>query len=229
MMASLYKKPVILKDPASGKKIKTKSHKWWGQCKDALGRLKRVPLAIDKFAAQAMLNDLVKKVEREVAGLVDPTDEQRKRPLHKHVAEFKSYLSNRDITEKQVCETMRKLQMLIDDRNWRFIRDISANGALEFLGNLRREGLSAQTYNHYLKAAKQFTRWLVRDQRITHDPFAHLSRLNVQTDRRHDRRALSADEFLRLIEAARTSTKQIEGITGPDWAMMYILGVVDRL
>ena len=55
--------------------------KWWGQYKDALGRLKRVPLAIDKLSAQAKLNELVKKVEREMAGLVDPTDEQRKRPM----------------------------------------------------------------------------------------------------------------------------------------------------
>ncbi len=60
-MASLYKKPVVMTDPVSGKKSKTKSRKWWGQYKDALGRLKRVPLAIDKFAAQAMLNELVKK------------------------------------------------------------------------------------------------------------------------------------------------------------------------
>jgi hypothetical protein len=70
---------------------------------------------------------------------------------------------------------------------------------LEFLGRLRRRGLSAQTYNHYLKAAKQFTRWLVRDQRTPTDPLAHLSRLNVKVDRRHDRRALSEEEFTRLI------------------------------
>ena len=222
-MASLYKKPVVLKDPVTGKKTKTKSKKYWGQFKDALGRLKRVPLAVDKYAAQAMLNDMVKKVEREIAGLVDPTDEQRKRPLIKHVAEFRSYMENKGNTPKQVSEIIRKVQKLIDNRKWRFINDISATGTLEYLGNLRREGLSAQTYNHYQRAAKQFTRWLVRDRRTPHDPLLHLSRLNVQTDRRHDRRALSDEEFVRLVEAARTSEKNVEGISGPDRAMMYIL------
>jgi site-specific recombinase XerD len=222
-MASLYKKPVILKDPATGEKIKTKSRKWWGQYKDALGQLKRVPLAVDKFAAQAMLNELVKKVERELAGLTDPTDEQRTRPLHKHVAEYRSYMENKGNSERQVTEITRKVQKLIDDRKWRFIGDITATGTLEFLGNLRREGLSAQTYNHYQRAAKQFTRWLVRDRRSLHDPLLHLTRLNVQTDRRHDRRALSAAEFLRLIETTRTSPIKIEGISGTDRAMMYIL------
>jgi hypothetical protein len=43
---------------------------------------------------------------------------------------------------------------------------------------------------------------------------------HIQTDRRHDRRALSADEFGWFIEAAR-SGKNLEDISGPDLAMMY--------
>jgi hypothetical protein len=49
-----------------------------------------------------------------------------------------------------------------------------------------------------------------------------LSRVNTQADRRHDRRALSQDEFARLVEAARNG-KRIEGMTGPDRAMLYVL------
>jgi len=221
-MASLYKKPVMRVDPATGKKMKTKSAKWWGQYKDAQGRLRRKPLAVDKVAAKAMLNEIVKRIEREKAGLIDPTEEQRKRPLADHVREFESYLVNKGVTPKQVRETIAKLKKMIDSRRWRMIGDISASGALEFLGQLRRNGLSAQTHNHYLKAAKQFTRWLVRDQRTPTDPLVHISRLNVQADRRHDRRALSEDEFARLVEAARIG-KPIEGIPGPDRAMMYVL------
>lgn len=221
-MASLYKKPIVVTDPVTGKRIKKKSKKWWGQYKDALGRLKRVPLAIDKTSAETMLNELVRKVERTKAGLVDPTDEHRKRPLFQHVSEFKNYLANKGVSSKQVAENVRRLQRMIDDRNWKFIDDITANTTLEFLGQLRRDGLSAQTYNHFLKTVKQFTRWLGRERRLIFDPLAHLSRVNVQIDRRHDRRPLSAEEFPRLIEAAR-SGKNIEGISGPDRAMMYIL------
>jgi integrase len=46
--------------------------------------------------------------------------------------------------------------------------------------------------------------------------------LNVQTDRRHDRRALAPEEFASLIEAAERG-KPIESISGPDRAMMYLL------
>ena len=54
-MANLYKKPVTAKDPKTGKKTKARSKKWWGRYKDALGVDRRVPLARDKAAAQAML------------------------------------------------------------------------------------------------------------------------------------------------------------------------------
>ena len=80
-MANLYKKPVVIKDPKIGQKIKTKSKKWWGRFRDENGCEKRVPLAADKTAAQAMLNERVKKVERRLAGLFDPYEHHRKRPL----------------------------------------------------------------------------------------------------------------------------------------------------
>jgi len=83
-------------------------------------------------------------------------------------------------------------------------------------------GLSAQTYNHYLRTAKQFTRWLVRDRRIPSDPLLHLSNINTSVDRRHDRRALLHEEFTRLLDATRTG-KAIEGMSGADRAMLYVL------
>jgi integrase/recombinase XerD len=221
-MASLYKKPVVLTDPKTGARVKTKSKKWWGRFRDENGVEKRVPLAADKTAAQAMLNELVKKMERRAAGLSDPTEDQRKRPIGEHVSDFTAYLKNKGVTPKQVHTATTQLQRMIDARRWRLIGDISASGALEFLGELRTDGKSAQTYNHYLKSAKQFTRWLVRDRRAQTDPLAHVSKLNVSLDRRHDRRALNADEFSRLVSAATAGTP-IEAISGPDRAMMYVL------
>jgi hypothetical protein len=50
------------------------------------------------MAAQAMLNELLRKVEREKAGLSDPTEEQRKRPLGEHVTDFQRYLTNKVVS-----------------------------------------------------------------------------------------------------------------------------------
>ena len=82
--------------------------------------------------------------------------------------------------------------------------------------------MTVSTSNHYLRAMKQFTRWLVRDRRMRDDPLIHLSMVNVKVDRRHDRRALLPDEFARLVAAARVG-KPVESMAGPDRAMMYVL------
>lgn len=221
-MASLYKKPIVVRDPNTGQRVKSKSKKWWGQFKNANGILKRVPLAVDKTAAQSMLNEIVLRVEREKAGLIDPTEDQRKRPLCDHLKEFESYLYNKGVSQRQAVESLAKLRRLIANRKWLRIGDIMASGVLDFLGKLRGDGLSAQTYNNYLTTIKQFTRWLVRDRRTLTDPLLHLSRINVRTDRRHDRRTLSSAEFARLVDAARNG-KTIENIPGADRAMMYVL------
>ena len=220
-MACLYKK-THTSTSKTGKNVTRKSKKWWGRYRDADGSERRVPLASDQMAAQAMLNELIRNVERQKAGLTDPTDEQRKRPLKEHLADFMKYLNSRDVTPKQVKTAISQIQRIVDRGKWRFIGDISATDAVEFLGELRRVGKSAQTHNHYLKSIKQFTHWLVRDSRAPTDPLAYLSRLNVNTDRRHDRRALTPEEFERLIDAA-THGPPIETIPGPDRAMMYVL------
>jgi integrase len=221
-MANLYRKPIIFVDPKSGKRVKGQSKKWWGQYKDASGRLRRHPLAIDKLAAQTMLNALVRQVEREKAGLIDGCDRERKRPLELHIAEFQAFLGNKGVTAKQAKYAIKQIQKMAASCKWKLVGHITANTALEFLGDLRRRGRSAQTFNHYLKAAKQFTRWLVRERRTHVDPLAHVVRLNVAADRRHDRRALSPDEFKRLVGAAQTG-KAIEGMTGPDRKIVYVL------
>lgn len=62
-MASLFKPTYSARDPKSGDRIQRKTKKWYGQYIDGDGILRRVPLATDKAAAQALLAELVKRSE----------------------------------------------------------------------------------------------------------------------------------------------------------------------
>jgi site-specific recombinase XerD len=223
-MASLYKKPVVVNDPKTGKKINAKSKKWWGRYRDENGVERRVPLATDKTAAQAMLGERVKKVELKTAGLVDPFENHRKRPLKEHAGAFECFLRHKGNCDKHISGTSKRVLAIVDGCKWVLINDMSPGCVQRFLADLRtgEEALSVQTSNHYLRAIKQFSRWLVRDRRTSDDPLAHLSMLNHQVDRRRERRALSAAEFAELIEAAEGGPR-IESIPGRDRAMMYVL------
>ncbi len=181
-----------------------------------------IPLQERKGAAQSMLNKLVIKAERRAAGRVDAFDDHMKRSLAGHVDDFEAHQQSKGNSEQHVGEVSKKVRRIVKGCNWTMIRDISASGTQRYLADLRTGGLSVQTSNHYLRAIKQFSRWLVRDRRMPDDPLAHLAMLNVKTDRRHDRRALTADEFSRLIAAAMTGP-EVVCIPGPDRAMMYVL------
>jgi len=221
-MASLYKKPILITDPKTGQKVKAKSRKWWGRYRDALGVERRVPLATDRAAAQAMLNQLVHKAEREAAGCREAFDDHAKTPLAKHIAAFECFLHGKGDTEAHVHRCATKVQVIANACKWARIGDISASDVQRYLANLRSQGYSVQTSNHYLRAIKAFCRWLVRDRRTRDDRLLHLSMLNAALDRRHDRRALRPEEFARLVDAAQTGPP-VESIPGPDRAMMYVL------
>jgi site-specific recombinase XerD len=221
-MANLYKKPIIIRDPKTNEKVKTKSTKWWGRFRDHLGRERRVPLARDKAAAQAMLNELVIKAERRAAGRIDPFEEHAKRPLKDHIDDFQQHLKDKGNSAQHVFEVASHVRKIAKGCKWDFIQNLSSSDVQRYLAERRGKGLSRQTSNHYLRAIKQFTRWLVRERRNHEDPLIHLAKLNVKVDRRHDRRPLSPEEFARLIDAAMTGPELI-CIPGPDRAMMYIL------
>lgn len=227
-MASLYKKPVSITDPKTGQRIKSKSKKWWGRYNDENGIERRVPLAVDKAAAQAMLSELVRKTERRAAGLIDRFDEHRQRPIDAHLEDFRKHLQARRVGEAQVKLVVYRAERIIEACRVRILTDLSASRVQKFLADLRADGKSIQTSNHYLRAIKQFSRWLVRDRRAGEDPLAFISMLNVATDRRHDRRPLTETEFTSLIAAATTG-KTLSRLTGPDRAMLYTVAAYTGL
>src|SRR5205823_683184 len=57
------------------------------------------------------------------------------------------------------------------------------------------------------------------------DPLARLSRLNARTDVRRERRDLSAEEAVCLVNAALTSERHYRGLTGEDRHFVYAVAL----
>lgn len=230
-MASLYKKPIVITDPKTGKKVKAKSKKWWGRYSDENGIERRVPLATDKPAAQAMLTELVKKAERRGAGIIDRFDEQRKRPIKDHLAEFEKYLKAKGNSPEQVKLVTMRAKKIIERCKAGLYGDISVSRVQTLLAELRGDedrSISIQTSNHYLRAIKQFTRWLVKDRRAPDDPLAHMAMLNVAIERRHDRRPFTTYELTAILNTANNGPA-VRRMKGPDRAMLYAVAAYTGL
>ncbi len=222
-MASLYKKPVKMTDPATGQKKTVKSKKWYGRYRDADGTEHRVPLATDKRIAQQMLNDILNQVERAKAGIVDEVIEKAKIPLSEHLEDFRQHLMAKNDTPLHVKNTVNMIKYIAATRKWYDTRSLKAAELEAFLNFIRKErNLSIERCNHYIRAVKCFSRWMVDNDRMEKDPFRRIKVLNTATDQRHHRRPLSAEEFTLMIDAARTGPPT-QGLSSRDRVMLYYI------
>jgi integrase len=202
-VASLFKPTYTATDKKTGKKVQRKAKKWYGQWKDADGVLRREPLATDKTAAQQLLNGKVRESDRERAGLGDPFKGYTPTPLPEHLKDFKAFLLNKGNTEFHCEVVTNRATWVMEGCGFRFIPDISASQVQQYLADLKDGGSAQQTVNFYLRAAKQFCRWLVRDKRTNESRLQYLEGGNVNLDIRRKRRELSSDEIGRLLKATR--------------------------
>lgn len=229
-MASIFKQKYTVAGD-NGKRIRKQSACWYIDYKTAEGTRKRVKAFKDKQATAQLAAKLEKESELAQAGIVDKYKEHRKRPLTEHLGDFEQSLLAKGGTVKNAKQVTSRVKRVFDECKFTFWNDIQASKVQQTISGLRKyvqtkEGpkdlgeISAQTYNFYLKAVKQFCKWMVQDGRASESAVEHLQTINVRVDRRHDRRALEADEIRRLLESTGAASKRF-GMTGYARALLY--------
>jgi integrase len=224
-MPHLIRRSYTKIDPETGEKTIRQTRKWYGQYRDTNGVLQRVPLCADKTAAKALLLDMIRDTERRLAGLIDPAADQLSRPLSEHIEEYRTHLVAKARSEKHIGETIRVIKHVVEQCRYRILADLHVGGDRleEYLADRRGEGSAHRTVNADLVAVRSFCRWLMDKGRMKDDPTRGLHRLNVEEDRRRERRALTHEEAQRLIDAAFRSTRKFRHLSGKDRAVMYTL------
>jgi integrase len=162
-------------------------------------------------------------------GLLEASRAAAVKRLSEHLNDFEAAILARGKTAKHAELVTKRARTLFDGCGFKLWSDVQAAKVEANLATLREStdeetGISAQTSNFYLAAAKQFGKWMVREERATRSPLEHLRGLNVATDRRHERRALSADELRRLVAAAQNGP-EVLGMRGAERALLYRLAV----
>lgn len=231
-MARLFKPTIVRYTDSEGRRCKkgdpgarkkrVKSKTWRGEFRDADGILGSVKLCTNKPASAQMLAELVRRAEREQAGLVDPFEQHRKRPLAEHLADFERHLKAKENSEKHVKNTVSYVGRILESCEFKRISDFSENRVTDYLHERRQGGMSIASSNHYMTAIKSFARWLVRSKRAPENPFDHLSRMNADTDRRHIRRPAADDDFAKLLTATMQG-EPFRGISGRDRIILYLV------
>ena len=200
---------------------------WWVAYYERPHLRKVVYAGKDKSAAKALARKLESEALLRQKGVIDDRAERwseaEARPLAEHLAEWVAVLKARGNTAKHADHNEARVRRILDLAGIHRISGLTPSRVQAAVDELRREGLSVGTCNHYLRAVKSFSRWLWRDGRARDYALAPLSALRA-TESGRKRRALSDAELRALLGVAQESAPAF-GMDGPDRAMLYALAV----
>ncbi len=181
-----------------------------------------LPLEMARYV-ETMPQRIVEKLAE--WGILSRTRMEASKPLSEQIEEWRASLAARGSTKDYVVLSFGRVTRIIHECNFTTLSDVSPSRVQTFLAGLRddrldgggetRRGISASTFNQYLSSCIGFFRWMVREGRATDNPLSSLRQINVSTDRRHDRRALTTEELLWLLETTKNTPTRF-GMSGRD-------------
>jgi site-specific recombinase XerD len=161
-------------------------------------------------------------------GIIDPSRVAAARLLIDHVADWRAFLLSEGNAPEYVDLKVSRLEAIIKACKfvqWSDIRAEEVSRELEKWRSRKSKPLSAQTSNFYLQAIRQFSKWMVNTaKRAIESPVSALAYQNVKSDRRHDRRAYSVEEFCCLLTYLQTAPVRMK-IAASDRAILYQFAV----
>jgi integrase len=187
------------------------------------GRVRDVPGHTDRDATIAKAAKLIRQSELEDAGVLLPADRHATEPWEPHLDEYLTNMRYHRCTKGHIRTSRYRITTLLQLAGARRLCDITADRILAAITELRRQGLSIQTTNHYLANLKAFCNWLVREDKMLANPLVKIKKQNPETDIRRKRDPFTEDELRKLILVTEASNVTRCGLAGPDRAALYLL------
>ena len=157
-------------------------------------------------------------------GLIEAERLAASQPLSDHVADFRAKMIADDCGTQHVHDTIRFIEVIIQSCGFRYANDVNTDAVNRFVVDLRRSGKSTRRINAFLTAVKSLTRWLTTHGKLPADPLVSVKKGNVKTDRRHERRPLTVEEFRWLTSTTYNSPTRYK-MTGQERALLYGIAV----
>ncbi len=215
-----------------------RGNKWYASFKGPNGWTSKAA-GTDKTAAMQIANGLETAARFRREGLVDPKADAlaaaEKLAIAGHLADFKRDIAARRGNEKYATQTHQRAERVLAYAGVERLSQInpaSVNDAVKRLrdGDSANEAThskakrphSKASITHHLRAVKMFSRWLLRNGRMRDDGLVsvRVGGSVAKSERVHVRRALSGEEFERLITHTAGAGVSL-GMSGNDRAMLY--------
>ena len=196
-------------DGKDGKiRVRGQSRLYMARYRDGSGQVVDVATNCkDEVAARAVLVRLERRAELVRAGVLTAAEndaaDHAGAPLSRHLDAYERHLRAKSGDPRRISMLRRRLERLARDCRFSRLNKMSAGPIERWLVDQTDAGMAAATRNTYREAAVCFGNWCRRTHRLTYNPFADVPRADQNADRRHQRRALTEAELMRLLKVAR--------------------------
>ena len=202
--------------------VRSQTATYYASFRDGTGLVQEVPTGCkDKQAAMSVLNDHMQRAELVKANVMS-SDQARIADfqpiaLKDHIAEYKTYLTGRNVHPDRVKTTDARLAESANGCGFKYLCDLNADALSKWL-NTQMDGereMSAAVFNGYVQIWVSFGNWCVGkrmvgkrasmngDKRLIANPFDGMGKLDEKSDPRRKARALNEVELGLLLDAAR--------------------------
>jgi integrase len=123
--------------------------------------------------------------------------------IEKHLSSYVQSLRAKGDTERH-CKNVRRLVTTVFTAcRFRTLGDVKREAVERWLSSGEKAGRSARTRNSYIAACKWLLNWCVENELLLTNPLARIKPANEDADRRRQPRALTENELVLLLDAAR--------------------------
>jgi integrase len=191
----------------NGPRILEESSYYVARFTDATGRYRERSTGCgDLRAAQHKLNSWLQEVDKVKAGILTQEEfEISKRvndAIENHFEDFELHLRAKGATARYIREILSRIRKVCDACRFKRFIDLNSNTLLRWLNQQFANGMGARTRNVYRGAMNNFSNWAVKNSCMASNPFQRVPEARESIDKRHERRALNAEEIVKLLKAA---------------------------
>jgi len=200
---SIYRPSGKLKN---GKRTKTPFY--WVRYRDAHGKRQCHALKLpngdritDQEVAESEFRKILKRVEREAAGLVDHEIENALIPMRVVIARYIRYLRKARRSQQHIATTLSYLKAVLGWGGIERLVDFNEQRIDLAIGQADNGTRSARTVNMYRGCCHSLATWAIskKVRLLKANPVSEIVRLDEKLDARRVRRSLTVEEAYRLL------------------------------
>jgi len=198
-------------------KVNVQVDTWTAQYTDETGVVRRVSTkTTNRSAAEKILARYEAEIDRLKAGVVTREElekvQVKKVTFDEALERFRTKMVANGSTAEHIAKTIQRISRFFDETGIDSFAKIRRETAERWIANeVEKTDLTPSSINHYLTAVKSFVKYLVDIELLPKDPLKSIRKLNEAVGQRKNRRALTAEEVERFLQAAKTRKCRTKG------------------